>query len=77
MGIHHAPNRQARSRTGGPIDSTDLKVRVFDIDGVRYELLLPTPKMLAVSVTASSVVIYEHAKPKDCSHFFVLRPDPI
>ena len=46
-------------------------VRVLNIDGVRCELLLPpNAKMLAVSVTASSFVINDHAKPKDYSHFF-------
>src|SRR5262245_61500305 len=50
----------------------------LNIDGARYELLLPpNAKMLAVSVTASSFVINDHAKPKDYSHFFVLRPDSI
>jgi len=33
--------------------------------------------MLAVLLTASSFVIYDHAKPKHYSHFFALRPDPI
>jgi hypothetical protein len=51
-GIH------ARAQIPGPVDPTDLKVRVLNIDGVRYELLLPAHvKMLAVSVTASSFVI--------------------
>lgn len=51
-GIH------ARAQVPGPVDPTDLKVRVLNIDGVRYELLLPPhAKMLAVSVTASSFVI--------------------
>ena len=78
MGIRHAPNhgqsagRQARSRAGitWPVDPTDPKVGVLDIDGVRYDLLSPpNAKMLAVSVTASSFVINDHAKPKDYSHF--------
>ena len=68
----------ARVRIPGPVHPTNLKVRVLNIDGVRYELLLPPhAKMLAVSVTASSFVISDHARPKDYSHFFVLRPDPI
>src|SRR5262249_53264900 len=68
----------ARGQVPGPVDPTDLMARVLNIDGVRYELLLPpNAKMLAVSVTASSFVINDYAKPKDYSHFFVLRPDPI
>ena len=64
-GIH------ARAQVPGRVDPTDLKVRVLNIDGVRYELLLPPhAKMLAVSVTASSFVINDHAKLKDYSHFF-------
>ena len=31
----------ARAQVPGPVDPTDLKVRVLNIDGVRYELLLP------------------------------------
>ena len=31
----------ARAQVPGPIDPTDLKVRVLNIDGVRYELLVP------------------------------------
>ena len=51
-GIH------ARAQVPSPVDPTDLKVRVLNIDGVRYELLLPPhEKMLAVSATASSFVI--------------------
>ena len=51
--------RQPSSRAGTwPLDPTDVKARVLNIDGVRYELLLPPhAKMLAVSVTASSFVI--------------------
>src|SRR5262245_21093516 len=68
----------ARGQVPGPVDPTDLMARVLNIDGVRCELLLPpNAKMLAVSVTASSFVINDYAKPKDYSHFFVLRPDPI
>ena len=60
----------ARAQVPSPVDPTDLKVRVLNIDGVRYELLLPpNAKMLAMSVTASSFVINDHAKPKDYSHF--------
>jgi hypothetical protein len=66
----------ARAQVPGSVDPTDLKVRVLNIDGVRYELLLP-PKMLAVSVTASSFVINDHTRPKVYSHVFVLRPDPV
>src|SRR3974390_1569148 len=59
MGIRHARNHgqspdlataglQPRSRAGTwPVDPTDLKVRVLNIDGVRYELLSPpNAKML-------------------------------
>ena len=50
-------------------------MRVLNIDGVRYELLLPpNAKMLAVSVTASSFVMRSRWI---YSHFFVLRADPI
>jgi hypothetical protein len=31
----------ARAQVPGPVDPTDLKLRVLNIDGVRYELLLP------------------------------------
>ena len=56
----------ARAQVPGPVDPTDLKVRVLNIDGVRYGLLLPpNAKMLAVAVTTSSFVINDHAKPKD------------
>jgi hypothetical protein len=68
----------ARAQVPGPVDPTDLKVRVLNIDGVTYELLSPpNAKMLAVSMSASRLVINGHAKPKDYSHFFVLRLDPI
>jgi hypothetical protein len=44
----------ARAQVPGPFDPTDLKVRVLNIDGVMYELLLPpNAKMLAVSVTVT------------------------
>src|SRR5262245_2134870 len=49
---------------------SDLKILVLNIDGVRYELLLPPNKKMTVSVTASSFVISDHAKPKDYSHIF-------
>ena len=53
-----------RAQVPGPVDPTDLKVRVLNIDGVRYELLLPpNVKMVAVSVTTSSFVINDHARP--------------
>ena len=31
----------ARAQVPGPVDPTDLKVRVLNIDGVSYELLSP------------------------------------
>jgi hypothetical protein len=31
----------ARAQVAGSVDPTDLKVHVLNIDGVRYELLLP------------------------------------
>ena len=31
----------ARAQVPGPVDLTDQKVRVLNIDGVKYELLLP------------------------------------
>src|SRR5262245_61000306 len=68
----------ARAQVPGPVDPTDLMVRVLNIDGVRCELLLrPNANMLAVSVTASSFVINDYEKPKDYSHFFGFKPDPI
>ena len=55
-----------RVQVPGAVDPTDPKVRVLNIDGVRYELLLPpNAKMLAGSVTISSSVICDHAKSKD------------
>jgi hypothetical protein len=50
MGIRHAPNHgpdfllQARihARVPGPVDPTDLKVRVLNIDGFSYGLPLST-----------------------------------
>ena len=32
----------ARAQVSGPVDPTDLKVRVLEIDIVRHELLLPS-----------------------------------
>jgi hypothetical protein len=34
----------ARAQVPGPVDPTDLKVRVLNIDGVSYGLPLPTQK---------------------------------
>ena len=42
-----------RAQVPGPVDPTDLKVRVLNIDGV----------MVAVSVTTSSFVINDNARP--------------
>jgi hypothetical protein len=66
----------ARVQVTGSIDPTDLKVGVLNIDaGVRAAIAAERKNV--GSVTASSFVINDHAKPQDCRHFFLLRPDPI
>jgi hypothetical protein len=37
--LHLLAGGHARAQIPGPVDRIDLKVRVLDIDGVRYELL--------------------------------------
>ena len=37
--FHLLAGGHARAQIPGPVDPIDLKVRVLDIDGVRYELL--------------------------------------
>jgi formylglycine-generating enzyme required for sulfatase activity len=68
----HAP-----AQVPGPVDPTGLKPGWLNIDGVRYELLLPPNVDVRVQDRWSpdSFIILDHAKPRDYTRLGPFPPD--